>query len=118
MTTSTPAQQPAKLPWLVTTTVATRDQAVTLARAMVGWHLTACAQIEAVSSVYRWQDSIHEDDEYRISFKTMPERFEQLKAALLAAHPYEQPVVEAHAMQAVDEVTAAWIAENSSRAPG
>lgn len=106
------------LPWLVTTTVATRDQADTLARAMVGWHLTACAQIEAISSVYRWRGTIHEEAEYRITFKTMPERFAQLEAALLAAHPYEQPVVEAQAMQAVDEVTARWIAENASGAPG
>ena len=107
-----------ELPWLVTTTVATREQADTLARAMVGWHLTACAQIEAITSVYRWRGTVHEEDEYRITFKTMPQRFEQLKAALLAAHPYEQPVIEAQVMQAVDEVTAGWIAENSSGAPG
>lgn len=106
------------LPWLVTTTVGTREQADTLARAMVGWHLTACAQIEAVSSVYRWRGAVHEEDEYRITFKTVPERFAQLRAALLAAHPYEQPTVEAQAMQAVDDATAAWIAENSSGSPG
>ncbi|MCK9515915.1 MAG: divalent cation tolerance protein CutA [Ottowia sp.] len=107
-----------RLPWLVTTTVATREQADTLARAMVGWHLTACAQIEAISSVYRWRDELHEEAEYRITFKTVPERFAQLKAALLAAHPYEQPTVEAQVMQAVDETTAKWIAENSSGSPG
>ena len=107
-----------ELPWLVITTVGTREQADTLARAMVGWHLTACAQIESVSSVYRWRGVVHEDAEYRITFKTVPARFAQLKAALLAAHPYEQPVIEAQAMQAVDAVTAAWIAENSSGAPG
>ena len=106
------------LPWLVATTVGTREQAETLARAMVGWHLTACAQIEAISSVYRWRDDIHQEVEYRITFKTVPERFAQLEAAILAAHPYEQPTVEAQAMQAVDDTTAAWIAENSSGAPG
>ena len=42
------------LPWLVVTTVGTREDAQRLARAAIEQRLAACAQIEAIDSVYRW----------------------------------------------------------------
>jgi periplasmic divalent cation tolerance protein len=44
-----------------------------------------------VLSTYRWQDKVQTDGEELLLIKTTAERFEALKARLLALHPYELP---------------------------
>ncbi|HNT38064.1 MAG TPA: divalent-cation tolerance protein CutA [Rubrivivax sp.] len=103
------AQTP--LPWLVVTTVGTAADAQRLARAAVAQRLAACAQVEAIDSVYRWQGAVHEEAEYRILFKTAPARVDALMAALRAAHPYELPALHAWPVRKADPAYAAWVSQ-------
>ena len=80
---------------LVLTTVATREDAGRLARGMVERRLAACAQINAIDSVYRWQGAVQCEGEWRLLFKTTAERAPALQAALRAGHPYELPAIVA-----------------------
>ena len=67
---------------LVLTSVGTRADADRLARAVVEQRLAACVHIEAIDSVYRWNGAVQQEPEFRLLFKTTPERSAPLQAAL------------------------------------
>ena len=94
---------------LVTTTVAERADAERLARAMVEQRLAACAQIERIDSVYRWQGALQATPEWRVVFKTTEAHYAALEAALLYAHPYEVPAVVALSTHTVSVAFAEWV---------
>ena len=80
---------------LVLTTVATQADAQVLARLMVEQRLAACAHIEAIDSVYRWQGALQAEGEFRLLFKISVVCWSALQAALAAAHPDELPAIVA-----------------------
>lgn len=84
-------------PWLVVTTVATLEQARSMARDMVERRLAACAQISRIESYYRWHDAVEHDDEWRVLFKTRADGVAALQGAIGAMHPYELPAIHAWA---------------------
>ena len=76
----------------VTTTVGTLEAARTLARAIIERRLAACVQLDAaVTSLYRWQGDLCEEQEIRIVIKTVPACAAALQALFAAEHPYELP---------------------------
>jgi periplasmic divalent cation tolerance protein len=99
---------------LVLTTVATREDADRLARAMVEQRFAACAQISAIDSIYRWHDALQCEPEWRLLFKTAEAVRPALQAALRAAHPYELPAIVALPITA-EEAFADWVAEETGR---
>lgn len=104
-------------PLLVMTTVATREQAQTLARAMVERGLAACAQITAIESLYRWQGRIEHDAEWRLLFKTRAALYRALEAALLENHPYEVPAIHAIATVRAHAAYADWVEASTPGQP-
>jgi periplasmic divalent cation tolerance protein len=96
---------------IVTTTLATREQAQMLARSIVGQRLAACAQIDAIESIYHWQGQVQQEAEFRVSFKTLPAYRAALEAAIQAEHPYELPQVLAVEAEA-SATYAAWVRSN------
>lgn len=94
----------------VTTTVASLEDARRLARAMVEARLAACAQIEAIESVYVWEGALQQVGEQRITFKTTDARYGAFEAALRAAHPYQLPMIVALPLEFVLADYAAWVA--------
>lgn len=101
-------------PIAVVTTVASHDEAQRLARILVERKLAACAQISQIESVYRWQDAVQQEPEFRILFKTTDERYALVESAIRELHSYELPAIHAFAFAHVDEAYAAWIAENAT----
>lgn len=69
---------------------APKDQAVTIARAIVAPKLAACVNIiPAVQSIYWWQGEIDEEEEALLVVKTTEAALPALTEALHAVHPYE-----------------------------
>jgi periplasmic divalent cation tolerance protein len=93
---------------LMLTTVATREDAQRLARAMVEQRLAACAQISAIDSIYRWNSALQSEPEWRLLFKTTEAARPALQAALRAAHPYELPAIVTLPM-AAETAFADWV---------
>lgn len=104
-------------PLLVVTTVATADDAQRLAWSLVEARLAACAQIEAIDSVYRWQGRVEAGREYRVLFKTRPALYARVEAAIRALHPYELPAIHALASVHAQAAYARWVHDNSDGAP-
>ena len=67
---------------LVLTTVGNHEDAITISRALVEERLCACAQIQLIESVYRWNDGVVEEPEYRLLLKTTRNGCEALEARL------------------------------------
>jgi len=100
------------LPLLVVTTLASREQALALAREMVERRLAACAQVNAIDNVYRWQGQVAQDTEFRLLLKTRPALYPRLEAALRERHPYALPDIHAIATAQADAAYAAWVRDS------
>lgn len=79
---------------LVMTTLPDRASAGQLAGRLVRDGLAACVNVAAPStSVYLWQGKVETDTEVLLQIKTVRSRFDALRDAIVAAHPYELPEV-------------------------
>ena len=101
-------------PIAVVTTVASREDAQRLARALVAAKLVACAQISTIDSIYPWKGVIQEEPEFRLLLKTIEGRYAAVEAAILEMHPYDLPAIHAFAFEHVDAAYAEWIVENAA----
>jgi periplasmic divalent cation tolerance protein len=108
----------ASLPLLVVTTLSTREQALALARDLVDRRLAACAQITAIDSVYRWQDAVEHEGEFRLLLKTHADGYAALEEAIRAQHPYELPAIHAIATAMAYAPYAEWVEASTRPAPG
>jgi len=83
-----------------------------IAKELVEASLAACVNIlPAISSVYRWQGKIEQDDELLLVAKTRSTRFDQLAEVVKRIHPYELPEVIAIPIVAGLQGYLAWINE-------
>lgn len=96
---------------VMTTTVASLEEARQLAHEAVAQGLAACVQIEPITSVYVWDGAVQESVEQRLSFKTLASTVGALRAWLLTAHPYELPQVLVMPAEA-SPAYAAWVAQS------
>ena len=97
------------------TTVETREQADTLARALVSQRLAACVQIDGpITSHYIWENKLHESSEFRLCVKFLAHREKQVAAWVLTHHPYETPEWIAVRAENVSEKYLSWVKANFS----
>jgi periplasmic divalent cation tolerance protein len=79
-------------PVVALSTAGTVEDAERIARALVEQGVAACVNVvPGVVSFYRWRGALEREGETLLVIKTMGERLEALRAALLALHPYELP---------------------------
>ena len=71
------------------------EEAQKIGRELVSAGLAACANIlPGISSLYLWEDALHEDPETLLIVKTRKDLFdERLVPAVLALHPYDVPEI-------------------------
>lgn len=78
----------------INTTTEKREDALKIADMLVAKSLVACVQIVGpITSVYRWQGKVETTEEWRCEAKTRRELFEQVRDAIAAVHPYEEPEI-------------------------
>ncbi|HSN27979.1 MAG TPA: divalent-cation tolerance protein CutA [Kofleriaceae bacterium] len=96
---------------VVFSTFPTEDKAAEIARTLVTEGLVACANlVPPVRSIYRWQGEVCDERETLAMMKTTRERFEALRARLVALHPYEVPEVIALPVEAGHAPYLDWVA--------
>lgn len=96
----------------VVTTVGSRKEARSLARALVEVRLAACAQISRIESIYPWKGKIEHGKENRVLFKTLDEHYPAVERAIRELHSYELPAIHAFEMAQVAPAYAAWIEDS------
>ncbi len=80
---------------LITTTVSSEDQAVTIIRTLLDERLIACGNImPAVRSLYRWEGKVCDEAEVAFLLKTTPANAVKTMERLEELHPYDVPAIE------------------------
>jgi len=98
---------------VVLSSVASAEDAGRIARALVERRLAACVNVgPPVRSFYRWKGAVQEDEERLLVIKTRRDRFEALREALVALHPYELPEAIVLPIEAGHAPYLAWIDES------
>lgn len=78
----------------VVTTIDSADAAAELARGIVEARLAACVQvIGPIRSFYRWEGSVHDEQEWQCWAKTNTDRVEALKDHIKKNHSYDVPEI-------------------------
>lgn len=100
--------------WQIFTTVGNADDATRIARDLVERRLAGCVQIDGpIRSIYRWQDNIADETEFRCTIKTTAAAIEECTARLKEIHPYDTPEILATSLPRVDPAYAGWLAEQT-----
>ena len=103
---------------VVVTTVGDEEQALLLAREMVGRRHAACVNVvSGIRSVYRWQGKICRDTEFLLLIKTLDSEYEAVAAAIRELHSYELPEILAFDVAAGDPGFLAWIGASVDKTP-
>jgi periplasmic divalent cation tolerance protein len=98
---------------LAFSTVATPEDGERIARALVERGLAACVNVvPGVVSIYRWKGVVERAPESLLVIKTRAERFEELREALVALHPYEVPELLGVPVAAGHAPYLAWLDES------
>lgn len=104
--------------WLAMTNAPDLPTAQAIARSVVDAKLAACVNIlPAVQSVFRWQGMVEEASEVSLLIKTTQQRYAQLQAAIVAAHPYEVPEVIGWPLAAGHPPYMRWVATETESEP-
>ena len=95
---------------LVYITAADRAQALAIGRALVEARLAACANVlPGITSIYRWEGVVRQDDEAALVAKTRSELVEALVAKVRELHTYSCPCVVALPIVAGNPAFLDWI---------
>ncbi len=85
------------------------EGAEAFARGLLERRLAACVNLTRVTSVYRWQERIHEDAEALLVVKTSALRLAELERHVAREHPYDTPEFVALEPAAVEARYLAWL---------
>ncbi|MGN6253984.1 MAG: divalent-cation tolerance protein CutA [Solirubrobacterales bacterium] len=97
----------------VLTTAGSEEEAARIAAALVAQRLAACVQVVGpVTSRYRWQGKVEEEQEWQCLAKTTRRAYEAVEAAIRELHSYEEPEIVATPIVAGSPGYLAWIEEN------
>ena len=101
----------------VTTTVGSRGEAQALAGVLLEGRLAACVQVVGpVESRYRWEGRLETATEWLLVAKTTAGRYDEVEAAILAAHSYDVPEILAVPVVAGSEAYLRWVEEGTASA--
>ena len=77
---------------VVLTTAGSKDEALTIGRALVERRLAACVNVAGpIESVYRWKGEVEQAQEWLLIVKTTPAMFSAVRDAVRELHSYELP---------------------------
>ncbi len=86
------------------------DEAPTLAQRLVEENLAACVNIiPQITSFYRWEGALCDDEESTLLIKTTREGYAELEKRLTRYHSYDVPEIIALDATEVAEAYAEWV---------
>ena len=93
-------------------TCSSRDEALTIGRALVEERLAACCNlICGMTAIYRWEGRVETDEEVVLIAKTTADRLELLTERVIALHSYDLPGISAWPIEGGSAGFLAWIAQ-------
>lgn len=100
---------------LVLTHLPNAESAHILARGLVEAGMAACVNVlSPCTSVYRWNDALHEDEEIPLLIKTTAELYSAVEDYIRTHHPYELPEIIALKIEAGHPDYLRWVGETTA----
>ena len=100
---------------VVLTSVATEQQALDIAHALVKRRLAACVNIlPGVRSLFRWKGKVQQDAELLLIVKTLGSNFEAVRGVIRELNAYELPEIAAFPAVMADAAFGAWVKDSST----
>lgn len=91
-------------------TVNDRSKAKKIAETLLEKRLAGCVQVNGpLSSLYRWEGNIVEDQEWLLIIKSSNELFPELEKEVKRIHPYEVPEILALPVSDGNEAYLKWL---------
>ena len=101
--------------WLLYSTFASRDEALSVARSLLEARLVACANVhESVTSLYRWEGEVRQETETVLLAKTQKAKLAQAMDEVKRLHSYEVPCIIAYPAGEAFLPFLQWVAEGTS----
>jgi periplasmic divalent cation tolerance protein len=101
---------------LVQTSIASTEEAQSLAETMVSKRLAACCWISGpITSTYWWKGKMEQAQEWVCQLKTRKELFPDLEQAIKVIHPYEVPEIVATPIVAGNKDFLEWIEQETRK---
>lgn len=99
---------------IVLCTIDSIKNANELAHNLVKARLAACVNIvSGVTSVYEWENSICEENEYLLIIKTKSDLYKKLETKIKEIHPYEVPEIVSLKIDNGSKSYLDWIEKNT-----
>ena len=95
--------------------ITARDEAEArrIGETLVAERLAACANIQPIRSIYRWQGKMEEASEAALLLKTRADLVNQAIARVKALHSYEVPCIVATPIERGNPAYLEWINEST-----
>ena len=101
--------------WVLYSTFASKDEAVSVAETLLADRLIACANIhENITSVYRWDGQPKRDTEAVLFAKTHKNKLSEAIAVAKRLHSYEVPCIIAYPIGEGYLPYLQWVADETS----
>ena len=84
-----------------------------IARELVSRRLAACVNMFPISSIYRWNEQIEEQNEIAMLVKTDSSRLDEIIEVVKSLHTYDLPAIELWEVKGEQEYLD-WVHVNSS----
>jgi periplasmic divalent cation tolerance protein len=94
---------------VVLVTAANREEARSIADALLADHLAACVQMLPIESRYVWEGKVVDDGEILLLVKTRADAFDRLATKVRALHSYAVPEIVMLDISAGDRPYLDWI---------
>lgn len=96
-------------------TASSRQEALSIGRAVVGERLAACANVlDGMTSIYWWERSLQEEGEASLILKTRSDLIDRLTARIRELHSYACPCVVAMPISAGNPAYLDWIVQETA----
>jgi periplasmic divalent cation tolerance protein len=94
----------------VVTTTSSKDEAESIARALVERRLAACVQVAGpIASTYHWKGRVETAQEFLCIIKTRQTHYLALEDAIRKLHPYDVPEILAIPVSAGNRAYLDWL---------
>lgn len=99
---------------LIISTTNNPDEAKKLAELLVRERAAACVSISSpVTSIYRWQKKVEEEQEIMLFIKTVKDNYEIVERLISENHSYEVPEIISFPLTQGEEKYLQWLLDNT-----
>ncbi len=100
---------------VILVTASSQAQAQEIATVLVESQLAACVSLMPITSIYTWQNKLHQDQEWQLIIKTKHALFAAITTKIQELHSYEVPEIIALPLIAGDRPYLQWISKQVER---